>query len=194
MHDVKIKDKIDAYYLSSNTNCQQFSVSNGFKVVHYAFLIQLAFIWMKNSACHDSSNQSETQNYTIALHHLFWLQTYPQQYFQSVSGYIEQKGFSAQTNYGTLHIMATDSTTQVAANFEHCFLCTGLPSLPLTVYMTTTTNGIYQIFSFSIINAIQKCSAVPTSLKALKGTTHIIQVEGRDGQQQLIALPHSKWT
>ena len=43
MHDVKIKDKIYAYYLSSNTNCQQFSVSNGFKVVHYAFLIQLAF-------------------------------------------------------------------------------------------------------------------------------------------------------
>ena len=56
MHDVEIKDDIYAYYTSSNTNCQQFSVSsNRFKVVHYAFLIHWRFTWMRNSTCHDSS-------------------------------------------------------------------------------------------------------------------------------------------
>ena len=80
--------------------------------------------------------------------------------------------------------MATDSITQLAANFEHYFLCTH------AVYMTTmeissvlilnavymsTTNGIYQIFSVSIINAVEAFSRTYTSLKALKATTHIIQ-------------------
>ena len=56
MHDVEIKNNIYPYYISSNTNCQQFSVSSSrFKVVHYTFLIHWHFIWMRNSAFYDSS-------------------------------------------------------------------------------------------------------------------------------------------